>query len=127
MPINGTNMLHILEGRDQEEYERKYPDEQKGNNCDDNGRGANLAPCTCGDDVSTVWALKVGQGTLSKFGCYDSNSLRDWSNLHRHRHIRTHTHTHTRQVKGTNVTFSSPSKQCDTDFIQSQFHMKSLR
>ena len=60
MSIHGTNVLHIIEGRDEQEDDSQYANEEKGNDCDDDGSGANLVPCTCGDHVSTVRALEVG-------------------------------------------------------------------
>ncbi len=53
-------MLHIIEGRDEQEDDTQYSNEEKGNNCDDDGSGANLVPCFGDDHVSTVRALKVG-------------------------------------------------------------------
>ena len=67
-PIDGTNVLHIVEGRDEQENNCQYSEEQNGNDCDNNGRVADLVSCTCGDHVSAVRALKVGQWLLSKGG-----------------------------------------------------------
>ena len=59
--INRTNVLYIVEARKEEEDGCndeedgcKYQSEQTGKDCDDNGRGANLAPCACGDHISTI-------------------------------------------------------------------------
>ena len=60
MSIHGTNMLHIIEGRDKQEDATQYSNEEKGNDSEDDGRNANLVPCFGGDHVSTVRALKVG-------------------------------------------------------------------
>ena len=67
-PIDGTSVLHIFEGRDEQENNCQYSDEQNGNDCDNNGRVADLVPCTGGDHVSAVRALKVGQWLLFKGG-----------------------------------------------------------
>ena len=67
-PIDGTDVLHIVEGRDEQENNCQYSEEQNGNDCDNNGRVADLVSCTCGDHVSAVRALKVGQWLLSKGG-----------------------------------------------------------
>ena len=53
-------MLHIIEARDEQENDTQYSNEEKGNDSDDDGSGANLVPCFGGDHVSTVLALKVG-------------------------------------------------------------------
>ena len=101
MPINGTNVLHIIEARDEQEDESQYSNEEEGNDSDDDGSGANLVPCFGGDHISTVRALEVRYRLLSEGGCYNSSSLGDSTDLqtytqcHRQTDTYTHTHTHT--------------------------------
>ena len=117
MPIHGTNVLHIIEARDEQEDESQYSNEEKGNDSDDDGSGANLVACFGGDHISTVRALEVRYRLLSEGGCYhcwlrlhNSNLQTDRQTgrqtqmkkcMHTHKHtvihthVRTHTWTHT--------------------------------
>ena len=81
MPIHGTNVLHIIEARDEQEDESQYSNEEEGNDSDDDGSGANLVACFGGDHISTVRALEVRYRLLSEGGCYNSSSLGDSTNL----------------------------------------------
>ena len=49
VPINGADVLHIIEDRNAEEYESKASDEQEGNEHYNKGGVTCLLPCECGD------------------------------------------------------------------------------